>query len=105
MSFILIVGISFTLYYLIIAINPTPVEYVGTFQYQQRNSRVAPPLPVTFEYIFSDDENEYKQIFYMDAFSKEKIFSEDLEQGVTYKIYYDKRTNIIMKIETETVDD
>ena len=104
LSFIFIVGIGFMLYYLVIAINPTPVEYVGTFQYEQRNSRVAPPLPVTFEYVFSDEENEYNQVFYMDTFSKEKIFSKDLEQGVTYKIYYDKSTNIIMKIEIETGD-
>ncbi|MDD3217844.1 MAG: hypothetical protein PHC41_03390 [Lachnospiraceae bacterium] len=50
------------------------------------------------EYTFIDNKGK-KQFYYLDLFSKKKIFSPAFIENDIYEIYYDKGTNIIVKIE------
>lgn len=72
--------------------------YTGEFIESHRNSRVAPPLPFTDEYVFWNGEGK-KQVFYLDIFSKDKIFPYDFVNDLKYTIYFDEFTNIIVKVE------
>jgi hypothetical protein len=78
---------------------PDVSTHTGAFLYSHRNSRVAPPLPFTEEYVFENPGERHK-CFYLDVFSKKKIFPQDFECGVVYTVYYDKLTRVIVKAET-----
>lgn len=77
---------------------PNISSYSGTFVESHRNSRVAPPLPVTNEYVFWNGEGKKPQ-FYLDVFSKKRMNLPDFQQGQEYKIYYDEFTHVIVKAE------
>lgn len=79
---------------------PNISSYTGEFITMNRNSRVAPPLPVTYEYIFWDGEG-IKPKFYLDTFSKNKIYPYEFEVGKKYTVYFDEFTSIIVRIEVE----
>ena len=76
---------------------PDVSSYTGKFIETSRNSRVAPPLPVTYEYVFWDGEGK-KQVFYLDAFSKKKIFPGEFDSDQEYTVYFDEFTNVIVKV-------
>lgn len=73
-------------------------SYTGEFIETHRNSRIAPPLPVTNEYVFWNGEGK-KQVFYLDIFSKKEIFPYEFERAQKYTIYFDKFTNVIVKVD------
>ncbi len=76
-------------------------EYTGYYEYYYRNSRVAPPLPFTYAYVFRNDQSE-KETFYIDVFAKKNVFPnspEDLEEGHVYTVYFEKTTHVILRIE------
>lgn len=50
------------------------------------------------EYVFID-ENNPDPVFTLDAFSKRKIYNEDFQEGVTYRIYYESHSKIIVRVE------
>lgn len=77
---------------------PDVLSYTGDFVDTHRNSRVAPPLPFTREYVFWNGEGK-KQVYYLDTFSKKEIFPWELEYGQQYTIYYDDFTNVIVRVE------
>lgn len=77
---------------------PDVLSYTGEFVDTHRNSRVAPPLPFTREYVFWNGEGK-KLVFYLDTFSKKEIFPCELEYGQQYTIYYDDFTNVIVRVE------
>lgn len=72
--------------------------YTGAFIEMHRNSRVAPPLPFTYEYVFWNETGN-KQVFYLDVFSKNDMFPYDFDNNKEYKIYYDEFTNVIVKVD------
>lgn len=72
-------------------------SHTGEFVETQRNSRSAPPLPVTYEYVFSGDDKN--KVFYLDTFSKKEVIPYEFEIGQKYTVYYDNITNIIVKVE------
>lgn len=78
--------------------KPDIQSFQGTFESEYRNSRVAPPLPLTMEYTFRDTDGKAK-VFYMDVLSKKEICSSGFEAGETYTVFYEGRTNIILKVE------
>ena len=84
--------------YLSRIIAPRVSSYTGEFLETNRNSRVAPPLPVTHEYIFWNGEDT-KVVFYLDSFSKKKIFPREFTVGQEYVIYFDEFTNVIVQVE------
>ena len=77
---------------------PQVSSYTGEFIRSNRNSRVAPPLPFTTEYVFESEDGQ-KKGFYLDTFSKKEIFTLELEKNQEYVVYFDKSTNVIVKIE------
>lgn len=97
---LLFIGIAVLLgaVYLSRILFPGVSSYTGTYIETHRNSRVAPPLPVTYEYVFWNGEGN-RQKFYLDTFSKKSILHDDLDAGRTYTIYFDEFTNIIVGIE------
>lgn len=77
---------------------PDISSYTGEYIESHRNSRVAPPLPVTNGYVFWDGEGK-RPVFYLDLFSKKEIFPYELEEGKEYTIYFDSFTKVIVKVE------
>ena len=86
------------LVYLSRIIFPDVSSYTGVFVEFRRNSSVAPPLPLTYEYVFWNGDGK-KKVFYLDAFSKKVIFSNDFVQGQEYTIFFDEFTKIITQVE------
>lgn len=84
--------------YLYRYLNPDISSYSGVYVKSYRNSRVAPPLPVTFEYCFRNEEDKQK-VFYLDAFSEKRIMPNGLEVGREYTVYYEVNKKIIVRIE------
>lgn len=51
-----------------------------------------------WRYSFTN-HGDSKRVFYLDSFSKKKIFNEDFDYNSRYRIYYDKHTKVIVRIE------
>ena len=77
---------------------PDVSSYTGEFVESHRNSRVAPPFPLTNEYVFWSGEGE-RQVFYLDIFSKKEIYPHDFISERKYTIYFDEFTNVITRVE------
>lgn len=56
------------------------------------------PYLFRMEYCFSNSD-DLKPIYYLDVFSKKEIFPEELTEKNMYRVYFDKRTEVILKIE------
>ena len=95
---IIFASICFTLIHLYNIMYPDVKEYTGEFLYEHRNSRTAPPLPFTMEYIFWNGEG-YKYGFYLDIFSMKEIYPEGFTVCQKYTIYYEDATNVIIGVE------
>lgn len=78
--------------------NPDVLTYTGEFISSNRASRTAPPLPVTYEYVFSNGIGKNK-VFYLDIYSKREIYPDDFVEDNQYIIYYDDFTNVIVHVD------
>ena len=96
--FIIAFALCLGVIYVCRIVFPDVSSYTGEFVESHRNSRVAPPLPITYEYVFWNGE-EKKQVFYLDAFSKKEIFPYEFVSNQKYTIYFDEFTNVIVKVE------
>ena len=96
--FVIAFAVCFALFYTYVYFFPDVLSYTGELIEIKRNSKVAPPLPLTYEYVFLDGEGE-KRVFYLDVFSKDIIFPDDFEYGQLYTVHFDDYTNIIVAIE------
>lgn len=92
------VAICLGLIYVSRVVFPGVSSYTGEFIETQRNSRVAPPLPFTDEYVFWNGEGK-RRVFYLDIFSKKEIFPYEFVSDQKYTIYFDEFTNVITKVE------
>ena len=101
---IIVFAICMSLVYISRVAFPNISSYTGEFVSTNRNSRVAPPLPLTSEYVFWNGEGK-KQVFYLDTLSKKEIIPYELETGKEYIIYFDDFTNVIVKIEAIEQDE
>ena len=96
----IIVALGSMLWHMCVFISPNVETFTGEFVKSYRDSSIAPPLPFTYEYLFSYPENPNKKRgFYIDSFSSKKIFPEKLEVGKTYTIHYDKSTKVIVRVD------
>lgn len=77
---------------------PKVESYTGAFIQSNRNSRVAPPLPLTFEFLFWNGQG-YKEVVYLDVLSIKNIFPEELVVGKEYQVISDKVTHVIVQIQ------
>lgn len=84
--------------YLAYLFSPQIDSFQGVLYEEYRNSRVAPPLPLTMEYSFSEVDGD-KKVFYLDLLSKKEIIPEGFQKGEEYIVCYETRTNIIVKVE------
>ena len=94
-----LLGLGLAFEYSSILRNPEIQTFEGAFLEEHRNSRVAPPLPLTWEYIFKDKDGA-SETFYLDTFSQKNIFSDSFENNTTYRVYYESEYRIIVKVET-----
>lgn len=85
-------------YYVTCLLSPKIDSFQGVFYESYRNSRVAPPLPLTMEYSFAEISSEVKA-FYLDLLSKKEIIPEGFLEGTEYMVCYETRTNIIVGVE------
>lgn len=92
----IIFGIVTASYYGYCYFFPQVERMQCTFVEQRRDSRVAPPLPLTMEYIFIGEEGYCA--FYLDELSKEDVMNEVLLTGNQYDVYYESKTDIIVGI-------
>lgn len=92
----ILLGIATGIYYVYCYSLPQVESIQSTLVEERRDSRVAPPLPLTMEYIFLNDEGY--TAFYLDVFSEEKVLRGELELGKEYIIFYESRTDIIVGI-------
>ena len=50
------------------------------------------------EYVL-ENGNDRNEVFYLDTFTKKKIYADDFEEGEIYRIQYEKKTKIIVKVD------
>lgn len=96
--FAIIFALCLIIVYAYRIVVPDVSSYTGEFIESHRNSRVAPPLPLTSEYVFWNGKGE-KPTFYLDSISKKAIFPHEFETGHEYTVYFDDFTNVIVKVE------
>ena len=94
---IVIFAICLGLIYVSRIVFPDVSSYTGEFVDSHRDSRAAPPLPLTSEYVFWNGEGK-KQGFYLDVLSKKEIVPDEFVYGQKYTIYFDKFTSVIVKV-------
>ena len=56
------------------------------------------PYLFRMEYCFSN-EGGLKPLFYLDIFSKKDIYPTEFEKDAMYRIYYEEKTDVIVKVE------
>lgn len=95
----IVVSLGMSIQCISIIRHPSIQIYEGHFVEQHRNSRVAPPLPVTYEYTFVSEDGK-QTAFYLDLWSKDTIFPEDFEKDIEYQITYESQTQIIVGVES-----
>lgn len=86
--------ICFTGYHIYVINNLNVAVHEGTFVEENREN----PYLFRMKYCFTSAKG-LKPLFYLDIFSKKKIYPDKLEKGVVYRIYYEEKTDVIVKIE------
>ena len=93
-----IAAVCLSLVYISRIVFPSISSYSGELISCNRNSRVAPPLPFTYEFVVWNGEGN-KQVFYLDVFAQKAIFLADPKEEKNLTVYYDSLTSIIVKVE------
>lgn len=81
-------------YYLYVIRNPKISIHEGFFIEEHRENRSV----TRWEYVFTNDKG-LKPVFYLDISSKKNIYPDDFETKNKYRIYFEERTDIIVKVE------
>ena len=76
-------------------------SFQGVFFQSYRNSRVAPPLPFTWEYGFCSSDGS-KILLYLDTFTRKEIIPENFTLNEEYIVYYEEDTKVIVGVEKVT---
>lgn len=90
----IIVVICFTGYYAYAIADLKISMHEGVFIEERREN----PFLFRKEYCFSNEDG-LKPVFCLDYFSKKEVYPEEFEKGIRYRIYYEKRTNIIVRVD------
>lgn len=92
-------AVIYIVVHLFLLLSPEVLVYSGSYVESRRSPRTAPPFPFSWEYVF-DNGSSLKQCFDLDSISSRHIFPDGtLETGETYRIYYEKHTKVIVKVE------
>ena len=89
-----VISIYFLIYYHNVISDLKVSVHEGEFVEEHRES----PYLFRMEYCFTT-KNGLKPLFYLDVFSKKKIYPNDFEEGTRYRVYYEQKTNVIIKVE------
>lgn len=89
---IIIFAILYMMFYFYKAYSPIIAYHEGYLSREYRD------FGMTYAYCFSNGD-EKKLTFYLDIFSKKKIYISDFSQEIKYKIYYERDTYIILGVE------
>lgn len=82
--------------YIPACVNPEIGVFEGDYYDTMKNSRRA---IITRTYSFSKVGEKSKETFTLDSISKKSIYPDEFEKGETYRIYYEKHTDIIVRVE------
>ena len=96
-----VVGIAFGIDYASSLLSPEVRSFQGVFFQSYRNSRVAPPLPFTWEYSFCSSDGS-KILLYLDTFTRKEIIPENFTLNEEYIVYYEEDTKVIVGVEKVT---
>ncbi len=95
-------GVAFALicsgYFVYCLANPVIKTHEGYFSSQYRDTSVVRYSGSTYGYAFTNGKDP-KPVFYLDRESKKKIYDEEFDTETAYRVYYEDRTNIIVKVE------
>ena len=94
----ILVALGMGIRYISVITHPDIQIYSGAFVEEHRNSRIAPPSPITYEYTFINEDGE-ETSFYLDLVSKKAIYPHQFETEANYQIIYEAQTNIIVGVE------
>ena len=89
--------VVYTSFHLYALMNLHVLSFEGELTRQYRDSRVAPPLPTTYAYVFDTGEKK-KRTVYLDSFTRNK-YDEEIVVGREYTVYYEQGTKVILKLE------
>lgn len=81
-------------YYSYIIQNPKLSIHEGYFFSEHRVNRHI----LKMEYSFTNEDG-LKPVFYLDVFTKKEIFSEDFDSSQKYRIFYEEKTDMIVRVE------
>ena len=93
----ILLGLGMGIRYSHALLNPEEQLICGTFLYDQKKTDAMPPLPLCREYFFENEQGETVG-FFMDAYVKKQLYPNDLQEGMTYRITYEERTDLILGI-------
>ena len=88
----IILSINTVIYYTYVTTHPQIKYFEGSYDQVIRHKTFSGN-----EFVFKDSEGTMG--FYISLHSKEKIYPNDFEEGVKYRIFYEDRTSIIVKVE------
>lgn len=94
-------GIVFGIDYASSLLSPEVRSFQGVFYETYRNSRVAPPLPCTWEYSFCSSDGSTITL-YLDTFTRKEIIPENFTLNEEYIVYYEDDTKVIVGVEKVT---
>ena len=97
-SVLIAISVVYSGYYIYKLYHPIILSHDGYFIEEHRDSSIAPPFPFTTSYTFSN-KGGLKPVFYLDVFSKKKIYNTEFNPDIEYRIYYEKSTDIIVRVE------
>ena len=80
------------------SITPSVLTNDGYFVRENR-TQVGEVLPFKTKYSFTSTTSDEIKTFYLDTFSKKKICPDGFLENEYYRVYYEKNTKIILKIE------
>lgn len=91
----LVFAIGYSCFFAYKAYNPNIVFVDGYYLRFRQTSTV----PLSHDFVFDIDNEELHPSFHMDDFSRKKIYPNEFSKKIKYRVYYEKNTKIIVKIE------
>ena len=93
--FEIVFTIGYTCFFAYNAYKPN-IDFVEGYYLRFRQTSV---VPFSHDFVFDIDNEELHPSFHMDNFSRKKIYPNEFSKKIKYRVYYEKNTKIIVKIE------
>lgn len=96
MCIVIVLFVIFGIYHICLIQKAEVESYSGEFVEYHRNGVIAPPLPLTAEYVFWNGEGK-KQKYYLDLISKKKYFHMSSKQA-KITLYTMKNIHMLLSV-------